>query len=185
MTRGAALPSCLQAENITPYSAEREARIEQFLWTRQQWAAHLSAARQAPNDGGGFHGDRSGVMVVHGSPQDSLVALSEELSNEQMEEATNCIAEDVLVVGMTHRAFVRKQDRLLVINAGSIGDRFGPQRTEHSAHVTLLQGYDDLTVRAYAYNIRVGDESLHGYTFTNAKGGLMKSFFSFPACRQR
>ena len=79
-----------------------------------------------------------------------------------MEEATNCIAEDVLVVGMTHRAFVRKQDRLLVINAGSIGDRFGPQRTEHSAHVTLLQGYDDLTVRAYAYNIRVGDESLHG-----------------------
>ena len=111
MTRGASdfALGVLQAENITPYSAEQEARIEQFLWTRQQ-LGDLICRRLAklPTTEVVSMDDRSGVMVVHGSPQDSLVALSEELSSEQMEEATNCIAEDVLVVGMTHRAFVRR-----------------------------------------------------------------------------
>ena len=165
MTRGASdyALGVLQAENITPYSKQEEARIKQFLWTQGQLGdlvcrrlANLPITEVVSMD------DRSGVMVVHGSPQDPLVALTEDMTVDGLSEATGCIAEDVLVTGMTHRSFVRQQKNLLIVNAGSVGERFGPERCEHSAHATLLQGYDDNTVRAYAYDIRVGDESQIG-----------------------
>ena len=172
MTRGASdfALGMLQVENLTPYSKQEEDRIQQFLWTKGQLGevvcrrlANLPITEVVSMD------DRSGVMVVHGSPQDPLVALTEDMSVDALSEATVCIAEDVLVVGMTHRSFVRQQKNLLVVNAGSVGERFGPERFEHTAHVTLLQGYDDNTVRAYAYDIRVGDESRVGVNLHQVK----------------
>ena len=167
LTRGASdfALGVLQTGNITPYSQEQEDRLNRFAWTRTQLGdvvcrrlANLPITEVISMD------DRSGVMVVHGSPKDPLVSLSKGLSAPQIEEATACIAEDVLVVGMTHEPFLRKEDRLLVVNAGTVGARSSNALGEAHANVTLLQGYDDGQVRAYCYDVpyqRTMESSAH------------------------
>ena len=156
MTRGASdfALGVLQTGNITPYSEQQEHRLQQFSWTRQQLGevvcrrlANLPITEVISMD------DRSGVMVVHGSPKDPLVSLSKDLNANQIDEATACIAEDVLIVGMTHDAFVRKQEHLLLVNAGAVGTQKTSAQGISHGNVTLLQGYDDGQVRAYCYDV--------------------------------
>jgi predicted phosphodiesterase len=159
MTRGASdfALGVLQTGNITPYSPEQEERLKQFAWTRANLGdlvcrrlANLPITEVVSMD------DRSGVMIVHGSPKDPLVSIAKRLTSDQIDAATSCIAEDVLVMGMTHEAFVRKQSRLLVVNAGAVGHSQDDKHPNCSmANATLLQGYDDGQVRAYAYDIPV------------------------------
>lgn len=150
----------LAPDGLTPGSAEEEERLQRFLETRAA-LGDLVCRRLAelPSTAVVSLDDRSGVMVVHGSARDEHRGLEPGLDDEQLAEATGCVAEDVLVSGMTTTGFVRQLPGLLVVHAGSVsrGPRF--PTGERAAHAVLLQPYSDGRVRAFPRNIPVPERA--------------------------
>lgn len=142
----------LRAERWSPRSAREEARLVTFLRTRQA-LGDLVCRRLAelPSTVVVSLDDRSGVMVMHGSPSDEYRGLQDD---EHLAHEVGCVAEDVLVVGSTHRGFERRVDQLLVVNAGSVGHSpvRGPAG-ERTAHAVLLVPCVDGKVRAFARDV--------------------------------
>jgi predicted phosphodiesterase len=96
-------------------------------------------------------------MAMHGSPSDDYRGLSDDVG---LADQVGCVAEDVLVVGSTHCPFVRRvDDRLLVVNAGSVGR--SPVRSallERTAHAVLLVPCADGRVRALTRDVPIVNE---------------------------
>jgi predicted phosphodiesterase len=139
----------LRAEHWSPRTAREEARLVTFLRT-QQALGDVVCRRLAelPSTFVVSLDDRSGVMVMHGSPADEYRGLQDD---EHLAHEVGCVAEDVLVVGSTHRGFQRRIDHLLVVNAGSVGQ--SPVRAragERTAHAVLVVPCVDGIVRAFA-----------------------------------
>ena len=107
--------------------------------------------------------DRSGVMVLAGSPRDDHATLGVELDDDELDDATACVAEDVLVVGRCCTGFVRRLSRLLVVNAGSVAKNacIGPEG-RRTAHAVLIQPYTDGVVRAFGTDIAVAGAEPEG-----------------------
>ena len=99
--------------------------------------------------------DRSGVMVVHGSPAYVQSSIVPEHSDDELEQLMGCVAEDALVVGRSHRGFVRRRGPVLVVNAGSVGE--GPTGPDGArrAHAVLLQEFSDGVLRAAERDVLV------------------------------
>lgn len=138
---------------VAPKSAREEARLVMFLRT-QEALGEIVCRKLAdlPVTAVVSLEDTSGVMVMHGSPSDDLRGL---LDDEHLADEVGCVAEDVLVVGASHRGFERRLDRLLVINAGSVGMSPLRERGMRTAHAVLVQPFCDGVVRAFAREIPV------------------------------
>lgn len=151
-------------DRITPKSPEQEAQIEEFLRTRRA-LGDLVCRRlvDLPSTHVVSLDDRSGVMVLHGSPRDEQVALDGEALDEELEEATSCVAEDVLVVGRAGAGFVRRLPKLLVVHAGSVArnETRGPGGCR-TAHGVLLAPFSDGVVRAVSRDVAVADQGEEG-----------------------
>jgi predicted phosphodiesterase len=130
----------LVVDDVTPRNAREEARLLTFLRTREALGeivcrrlAELPTTTVVSLD------DATGVMVLHGSPVDEYTGL---LDDEHLAQQVDCVAEDVLVTGCTHRAFGRWVERepqpLLVVNAGSVGASPVRQDGRRTAHAVLL-----------------------------------------------
>lgn len=144
----------LRAESWSPRSAREEARLVTFLRT-QQALGEVVCRRLAelPTTVVVSLDDRSGVMVMHGSPADEYRGLQDD---EHLPHEVGCVAEDVLVVGSSHRGFTRRLDHVLVVNAGSVGQ--SPTRGAHgerTAHAVLLVPCVDGRVRAYGRDVPI------------------------------
>lgn len=147
-------PSRTERGRWEPRTAREEARLVTFLRTQQSLGdvvcrrlAELPSTVVISLD------DRSGVMVMHGSPADEYRGLQDD---EHLPHEVGCVAEDVLVVGSTHRGFERHVDQLLVVNAGSVGQ--SPVRGrggERTAHAVLLVPCVDGKVRAFARDVPI------------------------------
>jgi predicted phosphodiesterase len=132
----------LRPRELSPRSAREEARLLTLLRT-QEALGDIVCRRLAelPSTVVVSLDDTSGVMVMHGSPTDEYRALADD---KTLPFEVACVAEDVLVVGATHRPFVRTVERrdsapLLVVNAGSVG--VSPHRADgerRTAHAVLL-----------------------------------------------
>ena len=163
MVRGAtdlALGS-LDIEGIAPGNAREHARLVTFLRTREALGeivcrrlAELPTTLVVSLD------DRSGVMVMHGSPADEHRGLRDDLEDDDLAHLVGCVAEDVLVVGSTHRGFVRRIEsqgqRWMIVNAGSVGmSPIRAQDEQRTAHAVLVQPYSDGVVRAFPVDVPV------------------------------
>jgi hypothetical protein len=96
-------------------------------------------------------------MVLAGSPRDEHAVLGPELGDEELEDETLCIAEDVLICGRSSVGFVRRLSRHLFINAGSVArSAVMGRRGERTAHAVLVQPYEDGVVRAFSADIELG-----------------------------
>ncbi len=149
----------LTLDGVTLRDPEQEARLEDFLRTREA-LGDIVCRRLAelPSTAVVSLDDRSGVMVLHGSPRDEQRALDGSAEDDDLDEATSCVAEDVLVVGRGHEGFVRRLPRLLVVGAGSVSRNAaaGPDG-QRTAHAVLLAGFQDGVVRAFPRDIAVRD----------------------------
>lgn len=147
----------LDVRAFTPKSREDEEKLQEFEHTRSllgdivcRRLGDLPVTSVVSLD------DRAGVMVVHGSPRDPWSTLTADMSAAELADEVACAAEDVLVVGKSHRSFVRKCGNLLVVNAGSVG-RSGEVTAgdRRIAHATLVQEFTDGVVRALTDRIVV------------------------------
>jgi putative phosphoesterase len=64
------------------------------------------------------------LLLAHGSPRDPLELLIPEMSDERLHLAIAAVDADVVAVGHSHRAFVRKVRSVLLINCGTVGYPF-------------------------------------------------------------
>jgi predicted phosphodiesterase len=139
-----------------PSSAEQEALLQSFVDTRAALGEIVCRRLgELPTTAVVSLDDTTGVMGLHGSPSDENRGLTDKLSAEVLAVETACVAEDVLVTGFTHRAFVRRTGPLLVVNAGSVGQSPVEHAGARTAHAVLVQGYSDGIVRAKGKNILV------------------------------
>ena len=155
MVRGASdlALGTVRTVEVTPKSAREEARLLTFLRT-QEALGEIVCRKLAdlPVTAVVSLEDTSGVMVMHGSPNDDLRGL---LDDEHLADEVACVAEDVLVVGGSHRGFERRLDHLLVINAGSEGVSPLRVRGSRTAHAVLVQPFRDGVVRAFPRDVPV------------------------------
>ncbi len=143
----------VHAGDVRPQSAREEARLLTFLRTQEALGEIVCRKlAELPVTAVVSLADTSGVMVMHGSPNDDLRGL---LDDEHLADEVACVAEDVLVVGATHRGFERRVAKLLVINAGSVGRSPTRLQNARSAHAVLVQPFSDGVVRAYGRDVPV------------------------------
>lgn len=65
------------------------------------------------------------LYLAHGSPRDPVDLLGPETSEEELRRAIKPASDaDVIALGHSHRAFVKRVDRSLVINTGTVGYPF-------------------------------------------------------------
>lgn len=65
--------------------------------------------------------DGSEIVVVHGSPADSTVEMSHDLTDDEMMALIAGDPADIVVCGASHVPFQRDLDGVRVINVGSVG----------------------------------------------------------------
>jgi predicted phosphodiesterase len=143
----------LRVRGMSPRNASEEARLVTFLRT-QQALGEIVCRRLAelPTSLVVSLDDTSGVMVMHGSPSDEYRGLQDD---PHLADEVDCVAEDVLVVGSTHRGFARRaREGLLVVNVGSVGQ--SPTRSDsgdRTARAVLVAPCADGVVRAYGRDV--------------------------------
>ncbi|MBI1946724.1 MAG: metallophosphoesterase family protein [Deltaproteobacteria bacterium] len=141
------------ASEVSPTSAREEVRLLTFLRTQEALGQIVCRKlAELPVTAVVSLEDTSGVMVMHGSPNDDLRGL---LDDEHLADEVACVAEDVLVVGATHRGFERRLGNLLIINAGSVGRSPTRRADLRTAHAVLVQPFSDGVVRAFARDVPV------------------------------
>lgn len=154
----------LQVESVRVKDQEQEARLAAFLRTRDA-LGDIVCRRLAelPSTAVISLDDRSGVMVLHGSPRDEQRALDASADDDELADDTSCVAEDVLVVGRGEQGFVRRLPRLLVVGAGSVSrNRVMGPNGQRTAHAVLLASCEDGVVRAFPRDIAVKNRGQSG-----------------------
>lgn len=154
----------LSLEGMRVKDKEQEARLEAFLRTRDA-LGDIVCRRLAELPGTAVVSldDRSGVMILHGSPRDEQRALDPSIDDEELADDTACVAEDVLVVGRGEEGFVRRLPKLLVVGAGSVSrNRVVGPSGRRTAHAVLLASCADGVVRAFPRDIAVKDRGQRG-----------------------
>lgn len=154
----------LRVEAITPRDALQEEALERFLASRSALGDLLCRRlAELPTTCVVSLDDRSGVMVLAGSPKDDHATLGPDLDDEELDDETGCVAEDVLVVGRSSQGIIRRLPRLLFVNAGSVSRnaRTSPEG-RRTAHAVLIQPYSDGVVRAFGTDIAVADAEPQG-----------------------
>ncbi len=165
MVRGASdlALGTLSVDRMKPANAREEARMITFLRTKEALGQIVSRRlAELPTTVVVSLDDRKGVMVMHGSPADEYRGLEAAMDDAALRELCGCVAEDVLVTGLTHRGFERRIDigetELLVVNAGTVGMSLVRAPTgERTAHAVLLQPWSDGVVRAYPRDVLVDE----------------------------
>lgn len=147
----------LQADQMVPRNREQELALRAFLRTQEALGDVLCRRLgELPSSAVISLDDHSGVMVLAGSPRDEHLVLGPELSDAEIEEATFCVAEDVLVCGRSSVGFVRRLSRVIFVNAGSVAKSAGRSHTGgRTAHAVLIQPYSDGVIRAFPADIDV------------------------------
>jgi putative phosphoesterase len=73
------------------------------------------------------------VVVTHGHADTVSVAINADTSNRDLERQLRALDADVLVVGHTHEAMVRRVRNGLVVNPGAVGESRQPDWQPHWA----------------------------------------------------
>lgn len=137
-------PSTLQPAN----DRERE-MAERFAWTRDavgdlvvEQLKRLPEQRRIPLI------DGSEIMMVHGAPADRTVAMTHDMSDEELLALVADDPADVIVCGASHVPFERNLDGLYVINVGTVGEAPSGERV---ANFSVLTPAMDGTRAEHAY----------------------------------
>lgn len=112
----------VRPEALRPSGEEQRALAERFRETRSaigelalKFLERLPEQRRIPLV------DGSEILVVHGSPADSSVELSHDLTDDEMMALLAGDPADIVVCGASHVPFQRDLDDVRVINVGSVG----------------------------------------------------------------
>ena len=82
--------------------------------------------------------DGKELLLVHGSPSDPTVEMSDDLTDEEMNALIGDDPADVIVCGMSHVPFDRALGDIRIINVGSVGEApVGGH--ENVAHATWIE----------------------------------------------
>ncbi|MFZ9887974.1 MAG: hypothetical protein ACO3JL_10770, partial [Myxococcota bacterium] len=137
----------LREEDFCPRDHEEERWFTSFL-EAQRCLGEVVCRRlgELPSSAVVSLDDCTGVMVLNGSPGDEHQTLDLSLHDEQLEELTSCVAEDVLVVGRQPEVSTRRLRRLLIVGAGPVSSKREASR-EHGVSSTLLVPCTDGIVR--------------------------------------
>ncbi len=112
----------VRPDALRPTSAEQVEMAARFRQTRDsigelalKFLEKLPEQRRIPMV------DGSEIVVVHGSPADSSVELSHDLTDDEMMALLAGDPADIVVCGASHVPFQRDLDGVRVINVGSVG----------------------------------------------------------------
>ncbi len=101
--------------------AEQERGQRSLMWTRSVTTnEHKAFLRELPFDIRFTRDDRR-FRLVHGSPRRMNEYLFEDRDLHSLERVAAADDADILVFGHTHKPWVRKIGKVLMINAGSVG----------------------------------------------------------------
>ena len=78
--------------------------------------------------------DGSEIVMVHGSPADPTVEMSEDLSDDELIELVADDPADIVICGASHVPFTRALPQTRVVNVGSVGEAPGGS----VAHFTVI-----------------------------------------------
>ncbi|MCZ7687567.1 MAG: metallophosphatase family protein [Sandaracinaceae bacterium] len=112
----------VRPDALRPSGDEQRALADRFRETREavgelalKFLEKLPEQRRIPLV------DGSEIVVVHGSPADSSVELSHDLTDDEMLALLAGDPADIIVCGASHVPFQRDLDGVRVINVGSVG----------------------------------------------------------------
>lgn len=112
----------VDTSKLVPLNEREREKLEQFLWTRRTVGdLVLESLRRLPLSLRIPLIDGSEVVVVHGSPQDPLQEISQDMDDDEVMALIADDPADVVICGASHVPFQRVLDGVHVVNVGSVG----------------------------------------------------------------
>ena len=109
-----------------------------LMWTRKTVRAELKAVLRSLQPEIRFEADASRFRLVHGSPRRMNEYLFEDRPLYSFQRLAASSEADVLVFGHTHKPYTKRVDRVLFVNAGSVGKpKDGDPRPATSCSIQL------------------------------------------------
>jgi predicted phosphodiesterase len=126
----------LDPDKLTPQSEQERERVGRLRACREELGT-LIVARLAKLPKTFWLSTENGaeILLVHGCPQDPTLAMTHDMSDEELREHLGDDPPPVVICGASHVPFDRQVGPTRVINVGSVGDAPGGL----VAHVTLVQ----------------------------------------------
>ncbi len=113
-------------DSLLPQDAEQIERAASFRQTRRglgelalKYLERLPLTLRIPLI------DGSEILMVHGSPADPTVELSDDMSDDEMIALCADDPADIIICGASHVAFSRQLPETRVVNVGSVGEAPG------------------------------------------------------------
>jgi putative phosphoesterase len=104
-----------------------------------------------------------GTLYVHATPQDDETVFTELTTDERMAELFGAVEESRVVVGHTHMQLVRQVGGVTVVNAGSVGMPYEPERGAYWAAIG-----DDVELRRTDYDYEQAAELIRATGYPHA-----------------
>jgi diadenosine tetraphosphatase ApaH/serine/threonine PP2A family protein phosphatase len=112
----------VDTSKLVPMNDTERQKLEAFLWTRRTVGELiLESLRRLPLSLRVPLIDGSEVVIVHGSPNDPMQEISQDMSDDEVLALVSDDPADVVVCGASHVPFQRALDGVHVVNVGSVG----------------------------------------------------------------
>jgi predicted phosphodiesterase len=144
------------------------------IWTYEQLGCDVSALQAMPIQRSLYAPDGSELRLTHGSMAGVRIGIYPFTTNAELRELIDP-APALFAVGHTHRALIRRVDRTLVVNAGSVGLPFdGDPRTGY-AQITWSEdaGWQARQLR-FDYNLAQAKHDFERTGYLEGGGPLVK-----------
>ena len=136
----------------------------------KQNVSKISGLPEAININSGGFGT---VRMVHASMQHNRDGIYPETKDEKLEKQIDP-APDVFITGHTHRPLVRRLNKTLVVNAGSVGLPFDKDQRTGYAQITFRQKCWEAKIVRLAYDIEQAKRDFFETGYMNGAGPQAK-----------
>jgi putative phosphoesterase len=112
----------VDTSKLVPMNDAERQKLDAFLWTRRTVGELvLESLRRLPLTLRVPLIDGSEVVIVHGSPNDPLQEITQDMDDDEVLALVSDDPADVVVCGGSHVPFQRALDGVHVVNVGSVG----------------------------------------------------------------
>lgn len=141
------------------------------VWTCRQMGDALDVVASLPHEIEIVTEDGQTVRCVHASMRGTRVGLYDDMDDEEMHELI-APPPDVLIVGHTHQPFIRRINRRVVLNAGSVGMPFDGDTRASFGWLEYAHGHWHAEIVRMPYDRAAADRDFSASGFLDGAGPL-------------